>query len=153
MTSLVRTHQVLVQAPLQGVFDYVSDLARHPEWSEGELRIEAVEPGPIAVGKEYRSRGQVAAQKNRPNTVRVTGYEPPHRFAFAANDPDFGTVTHEFSFNEQSGSVLIQRKMTVNLNPLVALAFRFLIYPLVGRPAMDKSLALLKARLEEYAPG
>jgi uncharacterized protein YndB with AHSA1/START domain len=149
MTTLVRTHQVLVQAPLQTAFDYVSDLTRHPEWSDGELRIEAVEPGPISVGKKYQSRGQVAVQKNRPNTVQVTGYEPPHRFAFAANDPDFGTVTHEFTFNEQNRGVLIQRKMTVNLNPLVALAFRLFIYPLIGRPAMDKSLALLKARLEE----
>jgi hypothetical protein len=43
--------------------------------------------------------------------------------------------------------------MTVNLNPLVALAFRFFIYPLIGRPAMNKSLALLKARLEENPNG
>ena len=149
MTVFVRTHQVLVQAPLQVVFDYVSDLRRHPEWSEGELRIEAVAPGPIGVGKEYLSRGQVAIQKNRLNSVRVTGYETPHRFAFAANDPDFGTVTHEFTFNEQGGRVLIRRRMTVNLDPLATLAFRFFIYPLIGRPAMDKSLALLKARLEE----
>ena len=63
MTVLIRTHQVQVNAPLQTVFDYVSDLTRHPEWSGGELKIEAVTPGPIAVGKEYRSRGEVAIQR------------------------------------------------------------------------------------------
>ncbi len=148
MTTLVRTHQILVHAPLQQAFDYVSDLTRHPEWSGGELKIEALTPGPIAVGKEYRSRGEVAVQKDRPNTVRVSVYEPPHKFEFIANDPDFGDVSHVFTFTQQSGGVLIERAMTVSLNPIIALGFRFLIYPFVGRPSMNKSLAKLKEKLE-----
>ena len=56
MTTVVRSSQVLIRAPLQSVFDYVSDLARHPEWNGG-LKIEAVSPGPVAVGKEYVSQG------------------------------------------------------------------------------------------------
>jgi hypothetical protein len=63
MTTVVRTHQILV----------------HPEWNGGELKIEALTPEPIAVGKEYHS---------------------------------------------------------------------FLIYPLVGRPSMEKSMARRKARLD-----
>jgi uncharacterized protein YndB with AHSA1/START domain len=149
MTTVVRSHQVLVHAPLQKAFDYVSDLTRHPEWSGGELKIEAITPGPIAVGKEYQSRGEVAVQKNRPNTVKVTEYEPPHKFAFAANDPDFGIVTHEFRFTEQNAGVLIERIMTVNLNPIIALGFRFFIYPLIGRSSMNRAMAGLKERLEE----
>jgi uncharacterized protein YndB with AHSA1/START domain len=149
MITLVRTHQVIVNAPLQETFDYVSDLTSHPEWSGGELKIEALTPGPIAVGKEYASRGEVAVQKNRPNTVQITEYEPPHTFGFAANDPDFGIVSHIFTFAEQPGGVLIQRAMTVHLSPLVALGFRFMIYPLIGRPSMNKSMAALKEKLEE----
>lgn len=149
MTTVVRSHQILVNAPLQPVFDYVSDLARHPEWSSGQLKIEAVAPGPIAAGKEYISRGEVAGQKDRPNTVRITEYESPHRFGFAANDPDFGRVSHVFTFTEQQGGVLIERVMTLSLNPIVAFLFRFFIYPLIGSPAMEKSLRLLKAKLEE----
>jgi len=134
---------------LQRVFDYVSDLTRHPEWSGGELKIEALTPGPIAVGKEYRSRGEAAIQKDRLNSVQVTEYELPHKFALVANDPDFGKITHEFTFVEQDGGVLITRAMTVYLNPLVAFAFRFLVYPFVGGPSMNKSLARLKSKLEE----
>ena len=149
MTTLTRTHQTLIRASLQKSFDYVSDLTRHPEWSGGELKIEALTPGPITVGKEYRSRGEVAVQKDRPNRVQVTEYKPPYKFAFAANDPDFGQVTHKFTFVEQNGGVLVSRIMTVNLNPFVALAFRFFIYPLIGRSSMNKSMAKLKAKLEE----
>jgi len=148
MTTVVRSHQTFVHVPPQKAFDYVSDLTRHPEWSGGELKIEAITPGPIAVGKEYQSRGEVAIQKDRPNTVQVTEYEPPHKFAFAAKDPDFGKVTHEFTFTGQNGSVLITRTMTVNLNPFVAFAFRFFIYPVIGRPSMNRAMAGLKAKLE-----
>lgn len=149
MTTVVRTHKVLMDAPLQSTFDYVSDLARHPEWSGGELRIEAVTPGPIAVGKEYFSRGEVAVQKERPNKVKITDYEPPHKFGFVAKDPDFGNVSHVFTFKEQNGGVLIQRTMTLSLNPVVAFLFRFFIYPFIGSPSMDKSMAALKRKLEK----
>ena len=148
MTTVVRSHQIFVHAPLQATFDYVADLTRHPEWNGG-LKIEALTPGPVEIGKEYRSRGEVAVQKNRPNTVRVSVYEPPHKFGFIANDPDFGGVTHHFTFAEQNGGTLIRRAMTVNLNPVVALGFRLFIYPLIGRPSMQKSLAALKRKLEE----
>lgn len=149
MTTVVRTHRVLVNAPLQQAFDYVSDLTRHPEWSGGELKIEALTPGPIAVGKEYRSRGEVAVQKDRPNTVRISVYAPPHQFGFIAKDPDFGDVSHVFTLTEQNGGILIERVMTLSLNPVIALAFRFLVYPFVGSPSMNKSLARLKEKLEQ----
>jgi hypothetical protein len=148
MTTLVRTHKVLVNAPLQSTFDYVSDLTRHPEWSSGELKIEAVTPGPIAVGKEYFSRGEVAIQKERPNTVRISQYESPHKFGFISSDPDFGDVSHEFTFIEQDGAVMIRRDMTLSLHPILAFLFRFFVYPLIGSPSMNKSLAALKVKLE-----
>ena len=149
MTKVTRVSQIFIHTPLQTAFDYVSDLTKHPEWSEGELKIEAVSPGPIAVGKEYMSRGEVAVQKERPNTVKISEYEPPHRFGFIAKDPDFGDVPHIFTFNEQDGGVLIRRTMTVNLNPLMAFVFRFFVYPLIGNPAMQKSFKKLKAKLEQ----
>jgi hypothetical protein len=148
MTLLRRTHKILVDAPLQSTFDYVSDLTRHSEWSDGELKIEALVPGPIAVGKEYRSRGEVLTQKERLNTIRISHYEPPHRFGFVANDPDAGEVSHVFTFTEQNGGVLIERAMTLSLNPVVAFLFRFFVYPFVGSPSMNKSLARLKEKLE-----
>lgn len=151
MTSITRSHEVFVRTAPQKAFDYVSDLTRHPEWSGGELTIEEVTPGPIGVGKTYRSRGQVAVQKDRPNTVKITTYEPPHRFGIAAQDPDFGTVLHEFTFAEQEGGVLIRRIMTVDLNPIVALAFRLFVYPLIGGPSMDRAMVGLKTKLEEQA--
>lgn len=150
MTIVVRTHKILVHASLQSVFEYVSDLTRHPEWSGGELKIEEASPGPIAIGKEYVSRGEVGVQKDRPNTVRISEYQAPHTFGFVANDPDFGDVSHVFTFTEQNGGVLVERAMTVSLNPIVAFVFRFFIYPFIGHPSMEKSLGRLKEKLENH---
>jgi hypothetical protein len=147
MTTVIRSVQLFVHTPLRSAFDYVSNLELHPEWNDG-LHIEALTSNPVGVGKEYASRGKVAVQENRPNVVRVSQYEPPHLFAFIARDPNFGDVSHEFRFSAQDDGVLITRTMVVNLNPVVALFFRILIYPWIGQPSMLKSFADLKTRLE-----
>lgn len=150
MSTVVKTNQILVHAPVQVAFEYVSDLNLHPEWNNG-LKIEEVAPDPIAVGKEYTSHGVVAVQKDRPNTVRVSQYEHPHKFGFTSEDPDFGEVLHVFTFNEQNGDVLITRKMTVEMNSVMVFLFNTFVYPLVGGPAMERSMATLKMKLEEKA--
>jgi len=148
MTTVVRTVQTLIHAPLQKVFDYVSDLTKHPEWSGGELKITPTSTGPIAVGKEYLSKGEVATQKDRPNQLHVTAYEPPRKFSFIAKDPDFGDVSHVFTFTEQAGGVLVTRIITLTLKPFVAVMFRLIVYPLIGSPANQKAFQRLKAKLE-----
>ena len=150
MTTVIKTSQILVQAPLESTFEYASDLSCHPEWNDG-LNIEAVASGPIAVGKEYISHGVVALQKARPNTVRVSQYEPPYKFGFVADDPDFGEASHVFTFSARDGEVLITRTMSLVLNPIVAFLFSNFVYPLIGGPSMKKSMAALKMKLEENA--
>ena len=113
------------------------------------MKIEQVTADPISVGKKYISHGVVTVQKNRPNTVRVSHYEPPHKFGFISEDPDFGRVSHVFTFGEQDRGVLITRTMTVEMNPVMALLFNTFIYPLVGGPSMNKSMAVLKKMIEE----
>lgn len=148
MTTIVRSHQIFVDAPLQAVFDYVSDLTRHPEWSGGELQIEAVTSDPVGIGKEYISRGKGVFQKAQLNQIRILHYVSPHLFGFIARDPNFGDVTHEFKFTEVPGGVLVERVMTLMLPSFMAFAFRSIFYPTVGKPAMNRSMVLLQKRLE-----
>jgi len=147
MPTLTRSVKILINTNLQKAFDYVSDLTKHPEWSGGELRIEAVSSEPIQVGKEYQSKGEVAIQKDRPNTLRVAEYQSPHKFGFVANDPDFGDVFHTFTFVEKENKILITRTMKLNVNPFIAFGFTFFVYPLIGNPSMKKAFQNLKAKL------
>ncbi len=153
MTTVTRIYRVVIDAKPEVVFAYVSDLTKHPEWSGGHLEIEALTSGPVAVGNQYRSHGEVATEKNRLNELRVTGYEPPTRFAFVAKDPDFGEVSHVFTFTPQAGWTLMERVVTIIMPPWVAFAFRTFIYPIIGKPMMDRSLRQLKGKLEQRAAG
>lgn len=148
MTTITRTFPLTLRVSPEAAFAYVADLPRHGEWNHG-LKIESLTPGPAGVGSQYRTVGEVPGQKERPNQLRVTRYEPPHHFAFVAQDPDFGEVTHAFSFKAQAGETQMERTLTLHLPPLVAVAFRFLIFPLIGRPGMERSLAALKAKMEQ----
>ena len=148
MTTLTNSYPVWIKVAPEVAFAYISDLSRHPEWSGAQLKITELAPGPVAVGKEYLSQGDVATQKDRPNQLRVTEYQPSTRFAFIAKDPDFGDVPHTFIFTSQDGGTLVERVVVVTLAPVTAFMFRFFIRPLVGKPLMDKALAALKAKLE-----
>lgn len=148
MTVVCNTYRVAINASPETVFNYVSDLTRHPEWSGGKLKIEALTPGPVAVGSQYKSYGEVAGQQNRPNELRVTKLESPTLFEFVAKDPDFGEVVNAFKFTRQKGGTLMERTLSMNMNPLKAFAFKLFIRPLIGQPMMEKSFAALKARLE-----
>jgi len=151
MTTVTNSYRVVINAPPDRVFAYVADLTRHPEWSGARLKVEPLASGPVGVGSQYISHGDVANQKDRPNQLRVTQYQPPTVFAFVAQDPDFGEVPHVFTFTPQAGGTLVDRTVTVTLSPLRAFAFRFLIRPLIGKPLMDKALAALKSKMEQPA--
>jgi uncharacterized protein YndB with AHSA1/START domain len=149
VTIVSNVYRVVTKAQPEAAFAYVSDLTRHPEWSGARLKVEALSPDPVAVGAQYVSHGDVAGQKDRPNQLRVTQYQPSSRFTFVAQDPGFGDVTHEFSFTPQDGGTLIERTVTLTMAPIKAFAFSTSILPLVGKPLMEKALAALKTKLEQ----
>ena len=148
MTHVSNLYSVEINAAPETVFNYVSDLTRHPEWSGGKLKIEALTPGPVGVGSTYKSHGEVAGQQNRPNELRVTKFESPTLFEFVAKDPGFGEVVNAFKFTPQKGGTLMERTLSMHMNPLKAFAFKLFIRPLIGQPMMDKSFAALKDKLE-----
>jgi len=38
-----RSNSVHIDAPLEAIFDYVSNFTRHPEWAHEKIEIESVE--------------------------------------------------------------------------------------------------------------
>jgi len=148
MTKVIKTSSIMIQARPEVVFAYISDLMRHPEWSGGPLKMEAVSNGPIAIGSQYRS---VGGPDDRLNELRVTWYEPPKCFAFTAKDARMGEIGHEFTLLPQDGGTLLERKVTGIMPPVIALIFQAFLYPMRGKPQMEKSMAALKAKLEQPA--
>src|ERR1043165_2228771 len=70
VTTVTHVYPVVIRAQPEAVFAYISDLTRHPEWSGGNLKVDALSSGPVAVGMQYVSHGDVPGQKDRPNQLR-----------------------------------------------------------------------------------
>ena len=143
MTTVTNTFRVSINAKPEVVFAYVSNLTRHGEWNEG-LKIEVVTSGSTGVGSQYRSWGKPAHLLNE---IKITDYQPPTRFTFVASQAGFNDVQHEFIVRPQQGGTVLERILTTN-RPLLC---RLLLWPLIGRPAMNKCLAALKAKLDHPA--
>ena len=97
---------VLVNAPLGTVFKAASDLARHAEWAQHDIKIEETDDSRLAVGKTYPSAHSKAKAADR---LEVSTLVENDRFGFAvtmANDMSF---VHTMKFVDQGGGTLVTR--------------------------------------------
>jgi len=123
------------------VFDYVSDIRRHPEWAAEKLVIEESEPG------RFDSLATVGPLKLKA-TTRIETSDRPHRFSYVADD---GLAPHRWSFviAPESGGSHITFSMERLTDPLWARVIQPLIlFPMVGHPGMVTGLAAIKRNLE-----
>src|SRR5258706_10917989 len=130
MTTVTSTSRVMLNAKPEEVFACVADLTRHPEWSGGPLKVEALTPGPATVGSQYRSTG---GQQDRINVLQVTKLEAPSCFSFMAKDERMGEIFHEFTFKAQDGGTLMGRKVTSTMPMAAAILFLAWSYPTQGK--------------------
>lgn len=140
MSAVTNIFSVSINAKPEDVFAYVSDLTKHIEWNDG-LKMEVVTSSPVGVGSQYRSRGKPAYL---PNEITITDYQPPTRFTFVSRQEGFSDVQHEFVVPAHGNGTVLERILTTNRSVMG----RILIWPLIGRPAMNKCMAVLKAKLE-----
>lgn len=138
--------QVVIKAPQEKVFDYVSDLSRHGEWTSDPVEITVVESTPQKIGDRYRSIAQSHGVTFRSELV-VTEYNPPVQFAFVGQDST-GRVEHRFRFHADGKDTRVERQMQFDVNFIQWLAYLAVVYP-VRIPSARRTLQLLKAKLEE----
>jgi len=146
MSQLVYDYKIAIDASPEKVFEYVSDFTKHGEWTN-DLHIEAVSDGPIAVGSEYKSVGELMG-KQLANKVIITEFDAPNRIAFTATDDKDFPFHQDLKFEADGEGTLLRRTVTFEMNPVMAIAFKTLIGPLVSNPSMNKKLGNLKAKLE-----
>jgi uncharacterized protein YndB with AHSA1/START domain len=144
------TFSVHINVKPEEAFDYVADLTRHNEWSSAPLKVEAVSPGPVRVGSQYRSVGHMLGQELH-DDLRVTDYQPSSRFSFVVREKGQPIeLRHEFTFQSQEDGTLVVRTISANVSPLRRL-LALLLTPII-QPETTKSQQLLKTKLEQLYP-
>jgi hypothetical protein len=72
--------EIVINWPVDAVFDFVADERNEPRYNPRMLRVEKLSPGPIGLGTRFRT-----AMTSRPRPAEMTiewiGYDPPRRLA------------------------------------------------------------------------
>lgn len=138
----------------QRAFDYVSDIARHPEWTVNEVVVRPGQPGPVRLGSRFTSSGRQGG-RDWPSELEVTIFEPPVRFEFTATGGPGGTRPghphrHEFLLTAEDGGTRIELRRADPI-PNVLLG---LVAPMIVRVTLGirlRTLGNLRSRLEKLS--
>ncbi len=138
---------IVVNAPADKVFAYVSDLMRLPEWGGFGNVVRSTSQGEVAVGSTYECDGKQFGRHT--DDVTVTEYVPGKRFATETKGVT-GHSRNTFELEEQGGSTKVTKVLEF-IKP--ALTTR-LAGPMLKKMApnnLAKDLQRIKARIEGTA--
>jgi carbon monoxide dehydrogenase subunit G len=80
-----------IEAPLQRVWDFISDIRRGPEWVTVMKEVLYVSDGALKKGSIYRERSKVGPSMSE-TEWRITSFEPPHVQVHECNESTLRAV-------------------------------------------------------------
>jgi uncharacterized protein YndB with AHSA1/START domain len=143
MAKMNMSHSIVVDAPIDEVFDAFCNPQIMSEWFASEVEIRGYEP-PLAVGKEHDEVSKFMGREMVSKCV-VTKIEPPHLYVRTMNGPASGEIQQVVEAVEAGVkvSVIFNGEMKGFLAALAA--------PLIKAQAkkqMEKDLDSFKAYIE-----
>src|SRR6476661_6763603 len=87
--TFIRTRDVDIDAPVEEVFAYVSDLTRHPEWADQKMEVEHVAGPENGIGATFHTHVDIALPVGHTKddaTVIVREVSAPTHMAYEATD-------------------------------------------------------------------
>jgi uncharacterized protein YndB with AHSA1/START domain len=129
------------------VFDYVSDVSKHSEWSPKPFRVEG-SPGRVKTGDTFASVGTIPGDKNHRNEVTVTECSPPRKLVLDSLEKDEHFI-NTFEFEAEGTGTRLTRIVDAP-KPGFPLSVLFpLLMATFIRPDVEKGLRNLKDKLEQ----
>jgi uncharacterized protein YndB with AHSA1/START domain len=146
MTVEVEIETRIAQPPT-AVFTALTDVERYPEWliASGIVRVERLDPGPLAVGSRLRIAQNVAGR----STVldgSVTACTPGSAFGLTGKDKDGVTIEIQAALTPDDGGCRLRWSLRLKL-PLRFRVFESMVAPQAKRAAA-LDLEAFKRRLE-----
>ncbi|XP_013387015.1 uncharacterized protein LOC106156348 [Lingula anatina] len=75
---------VVLQAGRPTVFNFISNMDKYSQWFPEVGKIEAYDPSPLDIGKQYKETGQFPAWGDIEYNLVITGFSPPEYFSFTS---------------------------------------------------------------------
>lgn len=137
--------EIVIDRPLEVVFDFVSDECNEPRYNPQMLSVEKLSPGPIGAGTQFRAQMK-SRSRTLPLLLEFTAFERPVRLGSHSTFSGV-TIDGELTFEAVGDSTLM--RWVWNITPSGALR---LLTPLVvwmGRRQEARIWSDLKRCLEE----
>ena len=141
-------HSVVINRPIEEVFDYVTDENNDALWQGSTLETEQISEGAVGVGTTYRSVSKFLGRRIE-TTLEVTEHDPPRKQCIRATSGPIPAVGCYLLEPADGAST----RFTQNLEAEVGGFFR-LAEPLVARAfrrQLEADMATLKDLLEAGA--
>lgn len=91
------TYSTIIEAPIETVFDYVSDVDNRMEWQEALKKVERLTPKPDGVGTHWKETF-IYGKKPQIADMRYAAFERPHIFTEdIATDKATGVIDVKFA--------------------------------------------------------
>ncbi len=137
-----------INAPVDKIWPWISDLTKHSEWSPTPHSIELTSGTNGEVGSTYTSVGWVPPRdKNHHNEVRIEQVIPNVKFVFTAKDEN-GTFVNTFTLEPASGGTLVTFQHDFPKMVGMGRVLLPLLLPIVGKKDAMVRLGKLKAIAE-----
>jgi uncharacterized protein YndB with AHSA1/START domain len=142
------TFSTTIDAPIERVWAVVGDIGTHGSWSPKPYQFSWTGGEPNQVGSTFHSKGSVPGNPNNENDVEITERTEPTHLAFEANDPQ-GVFLNAWDLRTV-GEDRTEVSFTVRFPKMhgMAAVLAPIVFPLVGKPDVNKRLAMLKEKVE-----
>jgi uncharacterized protein YndB with AHSA1/START domain len=141
-----------IARPSSVVFDALTDVERYPQWliASGIVRVERLDPGPLAVGSRLRI-SQTVAGRSTVLDGSVTVLTPGAAFGLTGKDKDGVTIEIDATLAPDGEATRLHWSLQLKL-PLRFRVFESMVSPQAQRAA-SLDLEALKRRLESATAG
>lgn len=138
--------------PPKAVFEALTDVERYPQWliASGIVRVERLDPGPLAAGSRLRI-SQTVAGRSTVLDGTVTALAPAAAFGLRGKDKDGVTIEIDAVLAPDEMATHLRWSLRIGL-PLRYRMFESMVTP-QARRAAALDLEAFKRRLESVAGG
>ncbi|MDA8194737.1 MAG: SRPBCC family protein [Thermaerobacter sp.] len=145
---MIQTHaSVVINRPVEQVFDFVSNPEHDPEWSSGVVEVRKLSEDPWGPGTRYVYVRSFLGRRLEVSGA-VTQFDAPQRYAFASGN-DAVKATGSLDFEPVDGGTRVDFSMAIESGGLFKLAEP--VMAKIVQHQMQSDFEVLKHLLE--APG
>jgi len=144
-----KTYSTDIDAPREVVFDYVSDVIRHPEWAHERLEIERT----AGMGNEAGATFAYAVHfmGTTRGTLTVTESVRPSRFVYECDDPS-GRYRWTFEITAKDRGTHLRHRVEFLRESLKVRLTKAIMIPLMGNRMVNAGLKNIREKLGQPAP-